>query len=89
MDVPKIKTLFIQRDPFVGIPRGEKNEEGVRIDLPGPVLDHFVDRQRALINLNHQKYITHYQAGLIPIFNDLPKVIEEGLYPIRNFIRKV
>tara|TARA_Y100000310_G_scaffold342257_1_gene444715 strand:- start:3589 stop:7248 length:3660 start_codon:yes stop_codon:yes gene_type:complete len=80
MDVPKIKALFIQRSPLAGIPRGEK-VDGVRIDLPGPVLNHFVDRDRTLIGLSHARYISHHQVKSIPIFNDLPKVIEEGLVP--------
>ena len=89
MDAPRIRALFIKRDPFVGVLPGEKVDinpdpavtNEVRIDLPGPALKHFVQRERTLMELGHQRYITHHKADPISIFNDLPKVIEEGLVP--------
>ena len=92
LDNPVIKTFFIRRDPFVGIPVDALSENGVPIGMSrGPQLkahpagsryDKSPDRE--LIRLKHSEFLRKHNARAIDVFNDLPKVFEDNLVPFHN-----
>ena len=90
LDSPTIKTFFIKRDPFVGIPVEATSENGVPLALArDPILktypiDFDLSPDREVLRLPHDTFLKKHNATPIDVFSDLPKVFADDLVPNYN-----
>ena len=84
VDNPQVTTAFIKRNPISGFPSGDSLE---RDTVEGPILrdtgllQSLYPTDPSVIESENDEFIRSSRRVKINVFNDLPKVIEEGLSP--------